>query len=104
MAEARTLLRAVIEATGLSRRKAFEAIRQGRVKEAGQVIVDPSKPYGGRQITLDGMAAGKGEREKVYLLLNKPPGVFSTTADERGRRTVIDVIPPEMRVPGLHPV
>jgi 23S rRNA pseudouridine2605 synthase len=28
----------------------------------------------------------------VYLLLNKPRNVMSTSADERGRKTVLDII------------
>ncbi len=31
--------------------------------------------------------------EKIYILLNKPTGYLSTTFDERGRPTVMDLIP-----------
>jgi 23S rRNA pseudouridine2605 synthase len=31
------------------------------------------------------------------VALNKPPGVVTTTADERGRRTVMDLLPPELK-------
>ena len=37
-------------------------------------------------------------------MLNKPVGVLSTTRDERGRRTVIDLLPPEYKNRNLHPV
>jgi 23S rRNA pseudouridine2605 synthase len=37
----------------------------------------------------------------VYYLLNKPRGVISTAQDTHGRRTVVDLVPPEPRV---HPV
>jgi 23S rRNA pseudouridine2605 synthase len=40
----------------------------------------------------------------VYLLLNKPTGVLSTTSDERGRRTVIDILPDDYRCLRLYPV
>lgn len=101
----RTLLRALTEATGLSRRKAFEAIRSGRVTEAGVIVTDPSKPHGGGPLTLDAQPIGEGgRREHVYLLMHKPAGVVSTTEDELGRTTVLDVLPARWRVPGLHPV
>jgi pseudouridine synthase len=37
-------------------------------------------------------------------MLNKPPGFITTVSDERGRRTVFDLIPEALRAPGLHPV
>src|SRR5438309_1926134 len=100
---AQTLLKAVAGATGLSRRRAFAAIREGRVTEAGAPVVDPSRPYSGGTLALDGVALGRGG-PKVYLLLNKPPGVITSAADDLGRRTVLDLVPPELDAPGLHSV
>jgi len=34
----------------------------------------------------------------VYYLLNKPPGVVTTTADPQGRSTVLELVPAEPRV------
>jgi 23S rRNA pseudouridine2605 synthase len=34
----------------------------------------------------------------VYYLLNKPPGVITTSSDPQGRRTVLDLVPAEPRV------
>jgi 23S rRNA pseudouridine2605 synthase len=34
----------------------------------------------------------------VYYLLNKPAGVITTSSDPQGRRTVLDLVPPEPRV------
>ena len=100
----RTLLRALIEASGLSRRKAFAAIREGRVAVDGVVISEPAQAYEGGALTLDGSALAAAAAAKVYLLLNKPPGFMSTRADEHGRRTVFDLVPPGLRAPGLHSV
>lgn len=99
-----TLLRAVIDGSGLSRRKAFAAIREGRVSVDGETRIDPSEPYEGGELRLDGAPLSAPAAEKTYLMLNKPPGFLTTSRDERGRRTVFDLVPPELRAPGLHAV
>jgi len=40
----------------------------------------------------------------VYLLLNKPKGIISTTSDERGRKGVVDILPQKYRHLRLYPV
>ena len=104
MSEVRTLLRTVIDASGLSRRKAFAAIREGRVAVDGMPRTQPSEAYEGGPLTLDGSPLAPDGAEKVYLLLNKPPGFMSTRSDERGRRTVFDLVPQALRATGLHSI
>lgn len=99
-----TLLRAVIDASGLSRRKAFAAIREGRVRSGRFALSDPSAEYDGAPLSLDGQPLEQPAVEKVYLLLNKPPGYVTTASDERGRSTVFDLVPAPLRAPGLHAV
>ena len=99
-----TILRAVIAATGLSRRKAFEAVRAGRVTCAGETVLDPSRPFGGGDLALDGRPLVQPTAPKTYLVLNKPPGYLSAVSDDRGRPTVLDLVPAGLRAPGLHPV
>jgi 23S rRNA pseudouridine2605 synthase len=100
----KTLLRAVIDASGFSRRKAFACIREGRILIDGRVSTDPSSPYEGGILRLDGRPLAAASEERIYLLLNKPPGAVSTVTDTHGRRTVLDLVPVELRLPGLHPV
>ena len=38
------------------------------------------------------------KEEKVYFLLNKPRGVITSTKDEHGRKTVIDLIDTDKRI------
>jgi 23S rRNA pseudouridine2605 synthase len=100
-----TLLRALQDATGMPRRKAFAAIREGHVTVDGVASLDPSSEFARGELRLDGAALGSSAPPaKVYLLLNKPPGVVTTAHDELGRRGVLDLVPASLRAPGLHAV
>ncbi len=101
---ATTILRTVIEATGLSRRRAFEAIRGGRLTVGGWPATDPSAPYEGGELALDGQPLGVSAAAKIYLVMNKPADVLSALSDARGRTTILDVVPAGLRARGLHPV
>src|SRR5688500_16964236 len=60
----------------------------GRVTVGGRIVRDPEFPIGQglHGITVDGRALDDATR--VYLMLNKPRGLVTTTSDERGRETV----------------
>ncbi len=81
-----------------SRRKCEELILQGRVTVDGEVVtrlgtkVDPS----GQKVSVDGERV-KPEKRVAYLV-NKPRGYVSTTADERGRKRVTDLVPDARRL------
>ena len=86
-----------------SRRQAEELLRQGRVGVNGTIAAlgdqaDPTTDL----ICVDGRPLSMVTEERV-LLLNKPPGVISSCHDPQGRRTVLDLIPSDLRR-GLHPV
>lgn len=88
-----------------SRRRMADAIKQERVSVNGQVVTDFRRPVNiGDSLTLDGKPIDLKPEETVTLLLNKPPGIMSTTRDERGRQTVINLIPAKYRRLRLHPV
>jgi len=71
-----------------SRSEAERLIRAGRVSLHGRVVLDPEHPADLRRasIVLDGAALA--EVSPLYLMLNKPRGLVTTAADERGRDTV----------------
>jgi 23S rRNA pseudouridine2605 synthase len=93
----------VQDATGLSRRKAFAAIREGHVRVDDVTALDPSSDYERGSLTLDGRPLSPpAAQTKVYLMLNKPPGIVTTASDELGRRSVLDLVPASLRAPGLH--
>lgn len=87
-------LQKVLAAAGIaSRRASEELIGQGRVEVNGKIVtelgtrVDPSTD----DIRIDGEPLPKVE-QYVYYLVNKPIGVLSTASDERGRKTVLDIL------------
>ncbi len=88
-----------------SRRQCFRLIQEGRVSVNGEESGAASMPVDtdADAVLVDGKPVAGGVR-KVYLKVNKPRGVISTTRDERGRRTVTSMAPRAMRGMGLFPV
>ena len=83
-----------------SRRKAEKLIKQGKVKVNGLVISDlGSKASYGDTISVNGVNLKIEPKE--YVLLYKPRGVVSSAHDEKGRKTVVDIVESENR---LYPV
>ena len=77
-----------------SRRKAVEYVEQGKVTVNGEVKMEPYyRIQPGDVVICDGKSMAVQERQ-VYVLLNKPKGVITTTDDERGRPTVLDIVDP----------
>lgn len=76
-----------------SRRKAEELILNGLIKVNGEVVtqlgkkIDPEKD----EVIYKGNKIGKTDK-KVYILLNKPIGYVTTTKDQFGRDTVLDLV------------
>ena len=82
-----------------SRRKCEEFILEGRVKVNGVVVNElGTKVLVDKDIIeFDGVKIDK-EDEKVYYILNKPTGVITSASDERGRKTVIDIVKSKERI------
>ena len=82
-----------------------DAIRQGMVRVNGEAVTGFRHPVDTTDsILLDGRPILFKAEPPVYLMLNKPKGVLSTVRDERGRRTVLDIIPDKYRRLRLYPV
>ena len=85
----------VLAAQGVcSRRAAEPLIAQGRVKLNGRPV-----GLGDKMDTAADVLSVDGQRiyvprktEKYYYMLHKPRGFITTTSDERGRKTVMDLM------------
>ncbi len=85
-----------------ARRKAEEMILSGRVMVNGKIVqtlgvkIDPEHD----RIAVDGSPVRA--EHKRYIILHKPRGVVTTAEDDLGRRTVLDLLPPQRE--RLYPV
>ncbi len=80
-----------------SRRKAEDLITQGKVKVNNKIVTEL-----GTKVTSKDIIHVEGKliqtEEKVYYVLYKPEGYVSTTSDEFGRKTVLDLVSTTKRV------
>jgi len=77
-----------------SRRKAVEYVEQGLVTVNGEVKMEPYyRIQPNDMVVCDGKPVTIQERT-IYVLLNKPKNVITTTDDEHGRTTVMDIVDP----------
>ena len=88
--------------TALSRREVHRAIKDKRVLVNGSSVrsADMKIDTETDAVILDG--APLTYKKHVYYMLNKPSGVVSATED-RQEKTVIDILPEELRRRGLFP-
>ena len=87
-------LQKILSARGLASRREAEALI-----EAGRVTVDGAPAHLGQradpdlqEICIDGKALPAMDEERVYIMLNKPLGYITTVRDDRGRKTVMDLL------------
>ncbi len=76
-----------------SRRGADEMITAGRVQINGVTATLGATVEETDEVFLDGKKLVREEKKEEYYIMNKPKGVVCTVSDDRGRKTVIDLLP-----------
>jgi len=86
-------LQKIISRAGIcSRREAEKLILAGKVSVDGKIIRElGAKAELNQKIRVDGKLLTL-DAEKIYIMLNKPRGYVSTAKDERGRKTILELI------------
>ncbi len=75
-----------------SRRKATEHIKNGLVSVNGNIETNPATEMKEGDVVLFKDKLIKPSNNHVYLILNKPKNTVTTLDDERGRKTVMDLV------------
>eukprot|EP00820_Chromera_velia_P019227 Cvel_28078.t1-p1 / transcript=Cvel_28078.t1 / gene=Cvel_28078 / organism=Chromera_velia_CCMP2878 / gene_product=Ribosomal large subunit pseudouridine synthase B, putative / transcript_product=Ribosomal large subunit pseudouridine synthase B, putative / location=Cvel_scaffold3610:1518-5224(-) / protein_length=466 / sequence_SO=supercontig / SO=protein_coding / is_pseudo=false len=90
-------LQKVISRSGISSRRAAEdLIEEGRVRVNGRVVKQMGTRVNPRldQIQVDGKRISMRPPSEIkWILLHKPKGYICTMADERDRKSVLDLVP-----------
>ena len=76
-----------------SRRHADEMISKGRVKINGEIATLGTDVQEHDTVLVDDVPVSMAEKIEEYYIMNKPKGVLCTVSDDRGRKTVMDLLP-----------
>ncbi len=75
-----------------SRRKAAELVKAGEISVNGEVNTNPAYETKENDVITYKGEVLKKEEKLIYLLLNKPKNFITTAEDEKGRKTVLDLV------------
>ena len=76
-----------------SRRHADEMISAGSIKINGQTALLGTDIQDGDEVLIDDKPIVRTEKKLEYYIMNKPKGILCTVSDDRGRKTVMDLLP-----------
>jgi len=90
------LARALSKLGYCSRSQGFELIRNGRVRLNGNVARNPEAPVHLERDRIEVDQTSVPSAEKIYLMMNKPRGLVTSAADDKGRETVYSLLPRDL--------
>ena len=88
-----------------SRRKCEQLVLDGRVTVNNKKITSLSTEVDEEtdKVSVDGKKV-EPIHKHIYIMLNKPKGYISTTSDEKGRKTVLELLDPKFSEKRIFPV
>jgi len=89
-----------LSSLGIASRRAIDKyIEEGRIKVNGVIVSTGIDVTEEDEIYIDNKKIETNRiEEKVYFMLNKPLEVLSASSDDRGRKTVVDLIKTDKRI------
>lgn len=87
-----------------SRRQSETLIAEGKVSVNGQLATIGQRIIPGKDVVTYREKTIELKQPSVYILINKPVGIVSTTSDELNRPTVLSLLPAELKQFRLYPV
>ena len=89
-------------AMGISRAEAKALLKTGKVFADGKAVLKgDSKIKEDSEVTVGGIPTVY--KKYIYIIMNKPEGILSAATDKRVK-TVVDILPEELKREGLFPV
>jgi 23S rRNA pseudouridine2605 synthase len=82
----------IAHASICSRREAEELIVQGSVKVNGQVIDSPATIITDQSVKVNDKLISLKNDVRLFIF-HKPKGIITTNKDEKGRKTIFDILP-----------
>ena len=75
-----------------SRRNADKLIKEGKVNVNGKIAELGTKVISDDKIVVEGVLIKKGQKDMVYIALNKPKGIVCTTDESIEKNNIISFI------------
>lgn len=89
-------------ALGVSRNEAKALLKSGKITADGKAVLKPETKISETATVKNGETVLRYKKH-IYILMNKPEGILSASTDKRVK-TVIDILPENMKRAGLFPV
>ena len=96
----RTELQRLLSKRGFaSRSKASALIAQGKVSVNGKIVRDPRAyvSIASKLVVVGAELKSLEKNQKILISFHKPAGIVTTSSDEKGRKTVYDLLPETYR-------